>query len=385
MNQLLFVLGLVIVCVTLAEVLLTMVLPRRPAGVERLTVFVNRSVRLVFVGLSRLASTYEGKDAILAPTAPVALIAQLLFWGASLILGFGLMLMPTVHSFSEALLQSLTALFTVGAVHVGGPADTGIDITVGAIWVVIVALQIAYLPALYGAFSRREGLVSLLESRAGTPAWGPELLARHQLVGITDTLPDLYATWEEWSADVAESHTTYPILLLFRSPEPWFSWLLGLLAVLDGAAMHLALSPSGATSEARLCLRMGFTLLQRIAVTLGWTVDPDPSPEGPIQLTYDEFVSAVEMLERVGFRTERSAEEAWADFRGWRVNYESIAYRLADRLTAPPTPWSGPRRHLHSGPVEPRRPPQRNPKGEAADVYQRPQVVIPERRRRWSR
>jgi hypothetical protein len=384
-NQFYFAVGLLIVCLTAAEILLTMVLPRRPAGVERLTVFVNRSVRLVFVGLSRLAKTYEGKDAILAPTAPVALIAQLLFWGASLVVGFGLMLMPTVHSFSEALLQALTAIFTVGAVHIGGPADTGIDIAVGAIWVVIVALQIAYLPALYGAFSRREGLVSLLESRAGTPAWGPELLARHQLVGITDTLPDLYATWEEWAADVAESHTTYPILLLFRSPEPWFSWLLGLLAVLDGAAMHLALAPSTASSRARLCLRMGFTLLQRIAVTLGWTVDPDPNPEGPIQLTFEEFADAVLMLERVGFPTERTAEEAWPDFRGWRVNYESIAYRLADRLTAPPTPWSGPRRHLHSGPVEPRRPPQRNPKSDGSDVYQRPQVVIPERRSRWSR
>jgi hypothetical protein len=384
-NQFYFAVGLLIVCLTVAQVLLTMVLPRRPAGVERQTIFVNRSVRLVFVGLSRLAKTYEGKDAILAPTAPVALIVQLLFWGASLVVGFGLMLMPTVHSISEALLQTLTALFTVGAVHIGGPADTGIDIAVGAIWVVIVALQIAYLPALYGAFSRREGLVSLLESRAGTPAWGPELLARHQLVGITDTLPDLYATWEEWAADVAESHTTYPILLLFRSPEPWFSWLLGLLAVLDGAAMHLALAPSTASSRARLCLRMGFTLLQRIAVTLGWTVDPDPNPEGPIQLTFEEFADAVLMLERVGFPTERTAEEAWPDFRGWRVNYESIAYRLADRLTAPPTPWSGPRRHLHSGPVEPRRPPQRNPKSGGSDVYQRPQVVIPERRRRWSR
>jgi hypothetical protein len=384
-NQLLFVIGLVVVCITLAEVLFTMVLPRRPAGVERLTVFVNRSVRLVFVGFSRLAGTYEGKDAILAPTAPVALIAQLFFWGASLVVGFGLLLMPTVHSISDSLLQSLTAMFTVGAVHIGGPADTGIDIAVGAIWVVIVALQIAYLPALYGAFSRREGLVSLLESRAGTPAWGPELLARHQLVGITDTLPDLYATWEEWAADVAESHTTYPILLLFRSPEPWFSWLLGLLAVLDGAAMHLALAPSTASSKARLCLRMGFTLLQRIAVTLGWTVDPDPSPEGPIQLTYEEFASAVQMLERVGFDTERTAEEAWPDFRGWRVNYESIAYRLADRLTAPPTPWSGPRRHLHSGPVEPRRPPQRNPESDGSGVYQRPQVVNPQRRRRWPR
>jgi len=384
-NQVYFAIGLLIVCVTVTQVLLTMVLPRRPAGVERLTLPVNRSVRLVFVGLSRLAKSYEGKDAILAPTAPVALIAQLLFWGASLVVGFGLMLIPTVHSFSEGLLQALTALFTVGAVHIGGPADTGIDIAVGAIWVVIVALQIAYLPALYGAFSRREGLVSLLESRAGTPAWGPELLARHQLVGITDTLPDLYATWEEWAADVAESHTTYPILLLFRSPEPWFSWLLGLLAVLDGAAMHLALAPSTASSRARLCLRMGFTLLQRIAVTLGWTVDPDPNPEGPIQLTFEEFAAAVLMLERVGFHTERTAEEAWPDFRGWRVNYESIAYRLADRLTAPPTPWSGPRRHLHSGPVAPRRPPQRNPNSDDADIYQRPQVVIPERRRWWSR
>jgi hypothetical protein len=387
MNWFFFVLGLVIVCATVMQVVLTMVLPRRPAGIEYLTVFVNRSVRLLFVGLSRLASTYEGKDAILAPTAPVALVTQLLFWGGSLVVGFALMLMPTVHSFSEALLQALTALFTVGAVHIGGPPDAGIDITIGAIWVVIVALQIAYLPALYGSFSRREGLVSLLESRAGTPAWGPELLARHQLVGITDTLPDLYAAWEEWAADVAESHTTYPILLLFRSPEPWFSWLLGLLAVLDGAAMHLALAPSTASSKARLCLRMGFTLFQRIAVTLGWEVDLDPNPEGPIQLTYEEFESAVDMLERVGFVAERSAEDAWPDFRGWRVNYESIAYRLADRLTAPPTPWSGPRRHLHSGPVEPRRPPQRNPQGEVADVYERPVVVIPERdrRRRWWR
>jgi hypothetical protein len=384
-NWFLFVLGLVIVLLTVTQVVLTMVLPRRPAGVERLTVFVNRSVRLAFVGLSRLATSYEGKDAILAPTAPVALVTQLLFWGASLAVGFGLMLMPTVHSFSESLLQALTALFTVGAIHIGGPANSGIDIAVGAIWVVIVALQIAYLPALYGSFSRREGLVSLLESRAGTPAWGPELLARHQLVGITDTLPDLYATWEEWAADVAETHTTYPILLLFRSPEPWFSWLLGLLAVLDGAAMHLALAPSTASSNARLCLRMGFTLLQRIAVTLGWDVDPDPNPEGPIDLTYEEFASAVVMLERVGFATERTAEEAWPDFRGWRVNYESIAYRLADRLTAPPTPWSGPRRHLHSGAVEPRRPPQRNPRGDVADVYQRPLVVIPQRRRRRSR
>ncbi|HEY4929650.1 MAG TPA: hypothetical protein VIH95_10910 [Acidimicrobiales bacterium] len=356
--------------------LFAMVLPRRPSGVERLTLVVNRGVRLAFVALSRLAKTYEGKDALLAPTAPVALMVQLLFWAASLAVGFALMLQPTVHSLSAGLMQSITALFTVGAVHIGGTPDTGIDIAVGAIWVVIVALQIAYLPALYGAFNRREGLVSLLESRAGIPAWGPELLARHQLVGIVDTLPDLYSDWEEWAADVAESHTTYPILLLFRSPEPWFSWLIGLLSVLDGAAMHLALAPSTASSQARLCLRMGFTLVNRVAATLGWPVDPDPNPEGPIELTFDEFERAVLMLESVGFPTERTAEEAWPDFRGWRVNYEALAYRLADRLTAPPSPWSGPRRHLRSGSVEPKRPPQRRPDGGSPLFYERPEVVI---------
>ena len=379
MNVVATILGVIVVVLTVVDVVFTMVLPRRPSGIEHVSLLVNQSVRMAFERLSHLAKTYERQDAILAPTGPVALVLQLLLWAAFLVLGFALILVGSGLSFTDGLLQALTALFTVGAVHSGGPADSGVDISVGAIWVVIVALQIAYLPALYSSFNRREGLVSLLESRAGVPAWGPELLARHQLVGISDTLPDLYAAWEGWAADVAETHTTYPVLLLFRSPEPWYSWLLGLLAVLDAAAMHLALAPSQASSQARLCLRMGFTLLNRIATTLGWEVDPDPNPDGPIDLTFEEFERAVSMLVSVGFVTERRAEEAWADFRGWRVNYESVAYRLADRLTVPPAPWSGQRRHMRSGPVEPRRPPQRRPGGGEPFVYERPPVVIERR------
>lgn len=362
MSGLLFAIGLIIVVLTSASVLFTIVLPREPRGFERLSSIANEAVRIVFLGLSRLARSYEGKDALLAPTAPVALVGQLMIWAACFIIGYGLMLESTTHHVTSALAQSAGALFTVGTIDLGGPRSAVVDIAAGATWVVIVALQIAYLPALYGAFNRRESLIAMLESRAGLPAWGPEVLARHQLVGIIDTLPDFYASWEQWAADLAESHTTYPVMLLFRSPEPWFSWLLGLLAVLDGAAMHLALAPSTASSRARPCLRMGFTALNRIAKVLGWEVDPDPSPEGPIALTFEEFEQAVEMLRRVGFPMERTAEEAWPDFRGWRVNYETVAYRLADRVTAPPAPWSGTRRHLRSHVVPPRRPPQRAPR-----------------------
>jgi hypothetical protein len=381
-SELLFVLGLLVVLFTSASVVFTIVLPREPRGFERLSSFVNRSVRLAFLALSRLASTYEGKDTLLAPTAPVALIGQLAIWAAFFIVGYALMLEGTTHSLASALAQAAGALLTVGTIDLSGRANSAVDIACGATWVIIVTLQIAYLPALYQAFNRREALVAMLESRAGVPAWGPEVLARHQLVGIIDTLPDFYASWEEWSADLAESHTTYPVMLLFRSPDPWFSWLVGLLAVLDGAALHLALAPSTASSQSRLCLRMGFTALNRIAEVLHWEVDPDPSPEGPIELTFEDFSEAVVMLEEIGFPLERTAEEAWPDFRGWRVNYEAVAYYLCDRLTAPPAPWSGTRRHLRSGSVAPRRPPQRTPSGILAQ--HRPEVVIAPTPRRWS-
>ncbi len=329
-------------------------------------------MRVSFLAATRFVRSYETKDALLAPVGPTALVAQLLLWAGFFIVGFSFILETTTHAIGDAFLQATGAMFTVGAVHLGGPPNTAVDIVAGAVWAVVVALQIAYLPALYGAFNKREALVAMLESRAGVPAWGPEILARHQLVGIVDALPGFYTDWELWAADLAESHTTYPVLLLFRSPEAWFSWLVGLLAVLDGAAMHLAVSPSTASSQARLCLRMGLTALNRIARTLGWDVDPDPSPEGPIDLSYEEFTEAVEMLRETGFPMERTAEEAWPDFRGGGVNYETVAYRLCDRVTAPPAPWSGPRRHLRPGVVPPQRPPQRAPGGRTHDHPSRP-------------
>jgi hypothetical protein len=380
MKVFLFALGLLVVVGTWANVLATMVLPRRPAGFNRASLWVNRGVRFGFIGLARFARSFEAKDAIMAAAAPAALVTQLFVWGAAFIVGFGLMLQSTTHNLANGLLQALGSVFTVGAIHPGGAENLTLDVAAGAVWVVVVALQIAYLPALYGAFSQREALVAMLESRAGVPAWGPELLARHQLVGIIDTLPDLYSAWEEWAAAVAESHTTYPVMLMFRSPEPWFSWLLALLAVLDGAAMHLALSPATASSNARLCLRMGFTCLDRIGSMLGWHLDPDPLPEAPIALTYGEFESAVKMLEEVGFPIERTAEEAWPDFHGWRVNYEAVAYRLADRLVVPPAPWSGPRRDLGPGITEPRRPPQRRPASSAGASA--PRSFVPQSRKR---
>src|ERR1700749_7744 len=107
MDWFLFTVGVLVVIATGASVLFTMVLPRRPAGFERISLGINRVVRLVFIGISRRARSYEAKDAVLAPVGPVALVAQLLFWAACFIVGIALMLQPTTHNLADGLEQGL--------------------------------------------------------------------------------------------------------------------------------------------------------------------------------------------------------------------------------------------------------------------------------------
>jgi hypothetical protein len=123
---------------------------------------------------------------------------------------------------------------------------------------------------------------------------------------------------------------------------------------MDSAAMQLALAPTSAPIEARLLLRMGFLALRDIAAIEAIPIRMDPSPDDDIQLTFAEFADAADRLVEGGLPTERSPEEAWADFKGWRINYEDAVYGLALHIDAVPALWSGPRRRA-DGPIPPDR------------------------------
>lgn len=356
-----FFIGLFLVLATASNLIRTLVVPR--AMVSRYSVTVaQRGVRRVFLVVAERFKTYESKDRILAMSAPVSLLVVLMVWLFLFGVGYGLILWAFVHgSVMDAMREAGSSMLTLGFASTPGRAGTLLDFFAAFTGLIVIALQIAYLPTIYSAFNRRETLVTMLQSRAGAPAWGPEILARHQLVGLVGNLPDFYAEWERWAAEVAESHTTYPVLISFRSPHPLRSWALGLLAVLDSAALYLALSPQRAPTEARLCLRMGFTALRYIADASRIPYDPDPFPDDPIQLPYDEYLRGIERLREIGFEMERTPEEAWPDFRGWRVNYEAISYELMERIVAPPGPWSGERTRLRGLTIEPQRPADRRP------------------------
>ena len=370
-----FLAGLAVLAGCGTSIIYTLVIPRGFSS--RLAVFVGRRiVRRTFLLFANRFESFEAKDRVLALAAPMALLTLFLVWVLGFLAGYTLVVWPLSGvSLPEAARQTAASLFTLSLGPSHRVAPTALHLMAAGTGLLVVALEIGYLPTIYAAFNRRETLVTLLESRAGAPAWGPEILARHQLVGIVDSLPELYDAWERWAAEVDETHSTYVILVSFRSPHHLRSWVLALLAVLDSAALYLSLAPKAAPSEARLCLRMGFTCFRDVASTFGIPFEHDPRPDTPIQLTYEEFLEGIRRVEESGFPMEESPADAWPHFRGWRVNYESIAYALADQTIAAPGPWSGSRRHVKGtiAPVRPvdRRP--RDPEDERSSTFDAPQ------------
>jgi hypothetical protein len=354
------VLGTAVVLYDLADLVRALVVPRPHSKGPIMA--LARAMREVLQRVALARRDYEARDRALAAVEPVLILVRLTLWVAIGYLGFALVVWGVGHRpLVDALVDSGSSITTLGFATEPGRASATVSFLAAGFGLVVVALQIAYLPALYGAFNRREMLVTMLESRAGTPAWGPELLARHYLVGIEGNLGELYAEWERWAADVAESHTTYPNLLRLRSPHATNSWVVGLVAVLDSAALYLALCPDVAPPEARLCVRMGFTALRDIARVQRIPFDPDPLPDAQVALSYDEFVAACEHLRRARVPLERSAERAWPDYRGWSGNDEAIAYQLADMVHAPAAPWTGPRTVHAEVTIPPQRPAHRRP------------------------
>jgi hypothetical protein len=310
---------------------------------------------------------YLRRDRLLATQAAAILLTQLAAWLIVAYAGFALLLWPFAgRGIISSFIDAGSSLFTLGFAVPAGAVPAVIVFLAAAVGLVILTLQIAYLPTLYAAFNRRETEVALLNARGGFPSWGPELLARtHYALGsgtsTLDTMPELYAQWERWASDVAESHSTYLPLVRFRSPQALSSWVTSLLSVLDSAALFLALSPKAAPEvPARLCLRSGFLCFNRIARAMGFTISLEADPNAGISLTYDEFLEAVARMREVDFPIERDPADAWPDFVGWRVNYERAAYAVAAAVYAVPAKWSGPRRYAIAE-IPPLRPPQGRP------------------------
>jgi hypothetical protein len=210
-----FVAGIAVLAGTAGSVVGTLVLPR--AVDSRISRASECAVDAAFALITKPARSYLRRDRILAWQAPAALLLRLGMWIGLLVFGYALVLLPLVPGpISHPLSEAGSSIFTLGYSPPTNTTSTFVDYAGAFTGLVVVGLQIGYLPTLYAAFNRREAEVTLLVARAGMPAWGPEILARTRW-GIYDgdsrpVLNELFDRWERWSAEVAESH---------RPTSPW--------------------------------------------------------------------------------------------------------------------------------------------------------------------
>jgi len=196
---------------------------------------------------------------------------------------------------------------------------------------------------MYAAFSARETLVTLLEVRADSPPSAIQLIIRAHRIRGFDSLKELWATWEIWFAQIEESHTSLFALNLFRSPQPERSWITAAGAVLDGAALMHSAVDSPRNSESQLCIRSGYVALRHIADFFRIPYNANPNFNDYISITREEFEEALDQLAAAGVPLKADRDQAWKDYAGWRVNYDTVLLGLCELVMAPYAPWSSDR------------------------------------------
>jgi len=225
-----------------SSVIKTLLIPRNLGSA--IGTAVARSVLAVYRFRTAKIEDVHRRERILASGAPTYLFVLLVCWISCLYVAYALLLLPfSNHSAVFAMRLSGSSLFTLGFASPAGAAPYGIVFAAAISGLGVIALMIGYMPTLYAAYNRRETLVIMLEALSGKPPWGPELLARQQLIRNTSYLPRLYERWTQWAADISESHTTYRTLIYFRSRYPEQAWPLALLALVAYPLVWLLLLP----------------------------------------------------------------------------------------------------------------------------------------------
>jgi voltage-gated potassium channel Kch len=350
MRVLLAVIGLFIVLVILWDVFETIILPRRITRKFRLARAFYRLTWRPWSWIARIMRASNRRETFLSFYGPLSLLFLFAVWAVGLIFAFAILHkaggsainisgMPDaseVHAgFWTDLYMSGTTFFTLGL------GDVVPRTTVARVIMVFEAglgfgflgLAISYLPVLYGAFSRREVNISLLDARAGSPPTASELLKRHTQPKSVEALEEYLRDWERWSAELMESHLSYPVLCYFRSQHNNESWLAALTTILDVSALLLAYG----TGALRWQAKMTFAISRHAIVDLSQVLNCPPRPHIQERLHDGGLDKMVALMEAANI--PHSHDGCAQMLTELRQMYEPYIAALSARLLMPVSSW----------------------------------------------
>jgi hypothetical protein len=342
--------GILLLLYALIDAFQTIILPRRATGRLRLTRIFYAATWLPWAWAATRVKDVRKRETLLSIYGPLSLVALIVIWATALICGFGLIYHALGSPFLDPMGRNAnptsawhtdfyisgTTIFTLGLGDVvpNSPVVRNLIVLEAGIGLGFVALVIGYFPVLYGAFSRREVAISLLDARAGSPPTAAELLKRHSFEGGNDALALLLEEWERWSAELMESHISYPLLCYFRSQHSNQSWLGGLTAVLDTCALLIAGVQEHPARQAQLT----FAMARHAVVDLSQIFSLVPVKEMDDRMPPEEFQKLQDRLCSHGVPLCRD-DKSQQRLRHMRQLYEGHAEALSRFLCMPLPPF----------------------------------------------
>ncbi len=333
----------ILIFIILQDAFEAIVLPRRVSRRFRFTRSFYRLTWLPWRAVARRMKSHKRREIFLSYFGPLSLILLLCVWACGMLIGFAMLhwaldspLQMTIGTadFVTYLYMSGTTFFTLGYGDVTprGPVGRMLAVVESGLGFGFLALTISYLPVIYQAFSRRESNISLLDARAGSPPCAEKLLRHHG--GNVAALDQLLHEWERWSADLMESHISYPVLCYYRSQHSNQSWLGALTAILDTSTLALV----GIEGVSHRQAQLTFAIARHALVDLSETFHTPPSHPRPDRLPPETLVQLRSSLADSGvvLREGMEVEEKLTQL---RQLYEPFVNALAKHLLIPIPPW----------------------------------------------
>jgi hypothetical protein len=287
------VMGVMFIAGVVVDAFQTIILPRRPSRKFRITRVFYQFTWKLWCWKADSIKEAQVREEVYSVYGPLSLLLLLVLWASMLVVGFALIYFGAGTPFGDpmapasawpvwmthlrtALYVSGTTLFTLGLGDVTPHNHIARAVVVMECGTGLgfVALVIGYVPVLYQAFSHREVSVAMLDARAGSPPTATELLRRHGFEGGQEELRLLLSEWERWSAEILESHISYPILCFYRSQHDNQSWLSGLMTILDTCALLITTIEGPTVRQAQLT----FAIARHALIDLGHVFHTEPRP-----------------------------------------------------------------------------------------------------------
>jgi hypothetical protein len=307
----------------------------------RLARLFFRTTWLFWRAIARKIFSKKVQQSFLSYYGPLSLLLLFGIWAAALILAFGMLQWAagprsgSASTFSSDVYLSGSTFFTLGMGDVT-PATTlarVVAVFEAGTGFGVLAIVISYLPTMFGAFSQREVNISLLDARAGSPPTAGELLRRHGRQRIEDGLGIYLRDWETWSAQLMESHLTYPFLCFFRSQHDNQSWVAAFTAILDVCALLIAYGDGEVKRQAQLT----FAISRHAVADLSQVLRLQPRESAPNRLTHDDLPKVRELLIECGVPGCTDAGDA--KLKELRRMYEPYLDVLSKLLLMPLPSW----------------------------------------------